>query len=183
METQLTLRLPIISERRRAYNREYRIKNRHKLAAYLKKNAERIRGRLRAATKRYRLRHRAKVLATQRAWHKRTYRANPQHRLKMLVNTAAKRMVRSGWTKRHRCAEMIGCTWEQLRTHLESQFKSGMTWDNQGQFGWHIDHIRPLSSFDLTQPGQMAAAMHYTNLQPLWWRENIVKGGKWEQCG
>lgn len=63
----------------------------------------------------------------------------------------------------------------ELIVHLESKFRPGMTWENRGKKGWHIDHIKPLSAFDLTDPGQVSDACHYTNLQPLWWKENLDK--------
>jgi hypothetical protein len=59
--------------------------------------------------------------------------------------------------------------------YLESHFKTGMTWENHGKFGWHIDHIIPCASFDLTDLEQQKKCFHYTNFQPLWWRENILK--------
>ena len=72
----------------------------------------------------------------------------------------------------------LGCTLEELKIHLENQFKEGMNWDNWKPDGWHIDHIKPLSKFDLTDPYQFKEAVHYTNLQPLWWQENLKKGNK-----
>lgn len=74
--------------------------------------------------------------------------------------------------------ELLGCTNEELKIYLEALFKEGMTWDNYGRKGWHIDHIIPCCSFDLTQPEQQRKCFHYTNLQPLWWYENCKKGGK-----
>jgi hypothetical protein len=71
----------------------------------------------------------------------------------------------------------LGCTLEDLRQHLESLFKPGMTWENHGS--WHIDHIRPLASFDLTKEENLYKACHYTNLQPLWAKENLKKGSKY----
>jgi len=71
---------------------------------------------------------------------------------------------------------LTGCTWEFLVEYLESKFKPGMTWENRSE--WHIDHIIPLASFDLTDPEQQRAACHYTNLQPLWASENISKGAR-----
>jgi len=53
-----------------------------------------------------------------------------------------------------------------------------MTLDNYGKHTWHIDHIIPISSFDLNDPNQVAIAFHYTNLQPMWAKENISKGAK-----
>jgi len=72
---------------------------------------------------------------------------------------------------------------EDARLHIEGKFKDGMTWDNWGRgWGcrreWHLDHIKPLASFDLTDPEQMAVACHYSNLQPLWAKDNLVKGAK-----
>jgi len=70
----------------------------------------------------------------------------------------------------------LGCSIEKLKLHLEKQFQPGMAWENQGQ--WHIDHIIPLSKFDLTDRGQLLKACHFTNLQPLWAKNNLSKGGK-----
>lgn len=69
--------------------------------------------------------------------------------------------------------ELIGCDINSLRVHIESRFTDGMTWDNQGC--WHIDHIRPCASFDLSVPEQQRLCFHYTNLQPLWARDNLAK--------
>ena len=65
------------------------------------------------------------------------------------------------------------------RIYLTTKFKPDMTWENYGQ--WHIDHIRPLSSFNLSDFSQLSTACHYTNLQPLWANENIRKGDKWQK--
>jgi hypothetical protein len=67
---------------------------------------------------------------------------------------------------------------DQLVKHLEKQFKNGMTWENRGFNGWHIDHIIPISSFDLTDIEQQKICFHYSNLQPLWAKENILKSNK-----
>lgn len=72
--------------------------------------------------------------------------------------------------------KLIGCSIEFLKEHLEKRFKSGMTWDNYGL--WHIDHIRPCASFDLSKPCQQHKCFHYTNLQPLWAEENLKKSDK-----
>jgi hypothetical protein len=71
---------------------------------------------------------------------------------------------------------VLGCTRNELMEHLQKQFTNGMTWENYGQ--WHIDHIIPLASFDLTELEQFKKACHYTNLQPLWAKDNISKSDK-----
>lgn len=74
---------------------------------------------------------------------------------------------------------LLGCDLETLKKHLEGQFSDEMSWGNYGYRGWHIDHRRPCSSFDLTDPEQQRACFHYSNLQPLWRVENQSKGAKW----
>lgn len=75
-------------------------------------------------------------------------------------------------------AQMLGCTWTEFLQHIERQFKPGMTWQNRGQRGWQFDHIKPLSSFDLTDESQLREACHFTNVQPLWAAENARKGAR-----
>lgn len=84
----------------------------------------------------------------------------------------------SGLSKSNTTLHLLGCTIEDLRVHLEAQFQSGMTWDNYGE--WHIDHKKPCASFDLTDSNQQKQCFHYTNLQPLWAIDNLIKSKKWE---
>ena len=72
----------------------------------------------------------------------------------------------------------LGCTIPELKQYLESKFQEGMTWDNWGVHGWHIDHIIPLASFDLSDRERFLKACHYTNLQPLWAKDNLSKGDR-----
>ena len=74
--------------------------------------------------------------------------------------------------------ELTGCDRIELREHFESLFTDGMSWDNHSLLGWHIDHIRPCSGFDLTDPEQQKICFHYSNLQPLWAKDNLKKGAK-----
>jgi len=76
------------------------------------------------------------------------------------------------------CMELTGTSVAGLRAHLESLFKSGMTWENYGFWGWHIDHIKPICTFDLKSSEQQRACFHYSNLQPLWQAENLAKSRK-----
>jgi hypothetical protein len=72
--------------------------------------------------------------------------------------------------------EIIGCSPDVLRKHLEKKFTDGMSWDNHGLFGWHIDHIIPLSSAKTKE--ELYKLCHYSNLQPLWAKENLRKSNK-----
>jgi hypothetical protein len=74
--------------------------------------------------------------------------------------------------------ELLGCDWETVRMYIAKQFRDGMTWENYGRKGWHIDHILPCASFDLTKIDEQKKCFHYTNLQPLWWWENLKKSDK-----
>jgi hypothetical protein len=92
--------------------------------------------------------------------------------------------VKKNWIfKKKECAislEYLGCSVEEFRLYIESKFKEGMTWDNWGAKDgeWQLDHIKPLSAFDLTEPEQLAIVCHYSNIQPLWVKENAKKGSK-----
>lgn len=91
-----------------------------------------------------------------------------KNRLNIEVNKCAKTI------------ELLGCSIFELKTYIESKFLPGMTWDNHG-FGddkWHIDHILPCASFDLTQESEQRKCFHYTNLQPLWQFDNLSKNDK-----
>ena len=95
-----------------------------------------------------------------------------------LIHTIRVRIkdVLRGHSKSNSTINMLGCTIEELWKHLESTFKPGMTKENHGK--WHVDHIIPCSSFDLTKPEEQAKCFHYTNLQALWSHENLLKGAK-----
>jgi hypothetical protein len=74
--------------------------------------------------------------------------------------------------------ELLGCTIEELKQYLEPQFTEGMSWDNYGRYGWHMDHIIPCSIFDMSDPIEQKQCFHYTNLQPLWAKDNLSKGNR-----
>lgn len=107
------------------------------------------------------------------------YRNDPHYRMTILMRTRIGKLIKRG-DKAARTTELLGCDRDEFIAHIEKSFKPGMTWDNWSTHGWHVDHIRPLISFDLNDPEQQKAAFHYTNLQPLWAVENILKGGKYE---
>ena len=83
--------------------------------------------------------------------------------------------------KSNRTKKLTGCELPFLKGYLEAKFTEGMTWENHGS--WHVDHIRSCCSFDLTQEEEQKKCFHYTNLQPLWARDNLSKEGKFEDLG
>ena len=72
--------------------------------------------------------------------------------------------------------KLLGCSLDLLRLHLQSKFQPGMSFSNYGK--WHIDHIIPCASFDLSKKNEQAKCFHYTNLQPLWAEDNFKKSDK-----
>lgn len=84
----------------------------------------------------------------------------------------------SGRYKKSSTEKYLGCSFEELKIHLESQFTPEINWTNYGMYGWHIDHIIPLSAFDLSVESNLYKAWHYLNLRPLWSTDNLRKGKK-----
>lgn len=111
-----------------------------------------------------------------REYFRNRFHTDIQHRLKVSLRTRLSRAIKRK-CMRDASVTCLGCTLSGLVWHLESLFQSGMTWENRGRVGWHIDHIKPLAAFDLTDPVQLGAACHYTNLQPLW-ADNMKKRDK-----
>jgi len=81
-------------------------------------------------------------------------------------------------SKSAKTTELLGCTIEEARDWLEMLWEPGMSWSNYGRKGWHIDHVEPCSSFDLSDPSQQRKCFHFSNLSPLWWYDNLSKHSK-----
>lgn len=130
----------------------------------------------------WRIRNRDQIASKMKAWRRsaegRAYfkrvRSEPMNKI---ANNIRRRL--RDYTRSRGCTfiQLIGCTASDLRRHLEIQMDSGMGWHNYGK--WHVDHIRPLASFDLRDPAQVREANHYTNLRPLWAVDNLRKGARW----
>jgi hypothetical protein len=114
------------------------------------------------------------------ACNKRSYmaiRSNPAKLIKTRIRQRIQQAIRNigvGVAVRSGKFRYLGCTGEEAACYLQQQFKGCMSWDNYGT-AWHIDHVFPLASYDLSQEEERAKAFHYTNLQPLWARSNIKK--------
>lgn len=108
------------------------------------------------------------------------YRENsPGAAIALRIRTRIASALRRQSARKHSgLTDVLGCSIEQLREHLERQFKPSMTWDNRNL--WHIDHIIPCASFDLTDAEQQKLCFHYSNLQPLWAADNLQKSDRIE---
>ena len=105
------------------------------------------------------------------------YKTDIQFRLKLAIRNRTKQVLK-GKNKSERTLNLLGCSFDELQIYFEQQFTKGMTWENYGQ--WHIDHIRPCANFDLSDSDQQKQCFHYTNLQPLWALDNLLKSNKYE---
>jgi len=160
-------------EERRTYKKEYYGNNKEKMN---KKSKE------------YSKNNRDKINKTRR-----TYISSENAKIANLSRCRILLAVKAGGAKK--CAstkKLLGCTIIFYREYIESKFTKGMTWENQGNVGWHFDHIRPCNSFHLQDPAQQYACFNYTNIQPLWattaiamsygegpeYVGNLEKGGK-----
>lgn len=115
---------------------------------------------------------------SQRATYQRLRRAvDPNFRLLQNLRAGISRTILRN-QKVSATLELVGCSLDELRAHLKKQFTRDMSWDNYGE--WHIDHIRPCSSFDLTKASEQKKCFNYRNLQPLWAKDNLIKGAKYD---
>jgi hypothetical protein len=145
-------------EKKKLYDKEYRIKNKERRDINRKKYNENNRDKL-------------------NQW----YRNKKETDILFKLNHTMRNRIRNflkikNWDKQKSTYDMIGCSPEFLKEHLEKQFKDTMSWENKGE--WHIDHIIPLSSAKTED--ELYEICHYTNLQPLWANENLKKGKNYE---
>lgn len=100
------------------------------------------------------------------------------HRLAGSLRARIRQAIkRDKTTKSFSTMKLVGCTIEELKNHLKSQFDNKMNWQNYGS--WHVDHIIPVTAFNLSDPEQQKECFHFTNLQPLWGTENLRKSNKY----
>ena len=145
-----------LKEKRRMYNLEHQKEN----SAYRKRYAEA---------------HKKEIAIQKAKWHKKQMAENINYKLSAyLRNRATKATKRK--TKVGSFVRDLGCSMGQFRLFVENQFEEGMTWDNYGK--WHLDHVMPLSSFDLTKRAEFLTACNWLNYQPLWATNNLKKGSR-----
>lgn len=168
-------------EESKRLSREYELANPVKVKAARRRHYLRNREIILLKSKAYRAINRVKI--NQRRAQK--CRENVQFRLAHNMRSRLRdAIVRAGAVKCATSFQIVGCSVAELISHIETQFKPGMTWANWGVYRrggpitWHIDHIRPCSAFDLTGPEQQRLCFGWRNLQPLWAPENITKSNR-----
>jgi len=141
-----------------AHNKRYKQNNREKCNASARKREKR-----------------PEFKKKRRASRKKRYHSDPQYKLTRRLRARLRHALK-GKLKSASTMKLLGCSYSHAQNHLEKQFISGMTWENQGK--WHVDHMMPCASFDLSCPEHQRRCFHYTNLQPMWGKENKSKGDK-----
>ena len=136
---------------------------------YLTENKAKVQ----AQCKKYELENKEKI----KRYKKNKRETDPNYKLACNLRRRLKRALKNK-QKVGSAIRDLGCSVNELKLHLENQFQPGMTWNNHSPTGWHIDHIIPLSAFNLENKTELLKACHYTNLQPLWAADNIFKGKK-----
>ena len=165
-ESQRSARLSYLREYRKHYAKKHKLK----IAEQARTRYAQNRDYLLEQGRCYRVRNRDAIRVKRRIYLQSRPAAVVASRLRHRVYLAIRK---AGARKSKRTIHLTGCTNEFLASWLESQFSRGMTWENAGE--WHIDHILPCAAFDIADEGQQEVAFHYTNLRPLWGKENAAK--------
>lgn len=108
-----------------------------------------------------------------RQYNKTRCRLDPYFRLRVYLRIRMNQVL-CGTKKSASTEKLVGCSIRQLKQSIERQFLPGMTWNNRGRVEgtWQLHHKKPCASFDLTDPIQQRDCFHYTNLQPLWYKDH-----------
>jgi hypothetical protein len=159
--------------RRKVYREQCADKVKQQKILYYQQNKELVQQKV----KKYQELNKVAIRQRKRTYSNKQRAVNLQFRIKEVLRSRLVKLLKNK-PKVGSAVQDLGCSIDQLKAHLESQFQPGMSWESYGKCGWHIDHIKPLASFDLTDENQLKQACHYTNLQPLWARDNLSKGAK-----
>ena len=145
-----------------------------------KNHWDKLRNECKICLARYRKKNRKELTRKQLIYEKKRKKTDPNFKLACTLRSrigSVLSKIKQG--KYMHTMELVGCTIDELKQHLESQFDEGMTWENHGL--WHIDHIIPCCSFDLTKKIDQQVCFNWSNLQPMWGEENLSKSGKYDQ--
>jgi hypothetical protein len=124
----------------------------------------------------YRKKTRDHIKEYKRNWEQNRAKTHPEFRIKVALRRRVHQVIKHGFKSDH-TLNLLGCSFEYFIAYIESKFQDGMTLQNYGE--WHIDHIRPCASFDLTDAKEQKKCFNYKNLQPLWAKDNLSKGDKY----
>lgn len=151
-----------------ARSNEYYKQNREQRIEYARLNSKN--------NKDYRKRYMQQFNKNNRSNLRQRYNTDERYRLSVILRKRIYNALK-GNKKSGNSMELLGCTIEEYKSYLEALFKPGMSWSNQGSV-WHIDHIKPIFSFNLLIPEEQFAAFNYRNTQPLFVKENLSKSWK-----
>ena len=122
-------------------------------------------------------RKREEIIEQCKKYNKRRYQGDPYFRTVFNTRSRMSRILRNiNVGNKNKFYDLLGCTKNEFIVYFENLFTDGMSWDNHGE--WHIDHIKPMAKFNLNVDDQRNKCFHYTNLQPLWAKDNLKKGDK-----
>lgn len=169
----------LIKEKMRNYAKRRRAECGDHIRALEKAKRVRLRPRRREYEKRYYAANRERIREREKIWSKKKRAANPTFRLCENMSSGIWQSLKNGKQGR-KWESLVGYTAAELIAHLEARFLPGMTWENYGKFGWHVDHIRPISSFSFASVDdpEFKKCWALENLRPLWWDDNIRKKDK-----
>jgi hypothetical protein len=156
-----------------AYNKLHYENNKDHVRAVHKSYYNRTTEKSKDRTRNYREKNGDRI----RARHLERSKTDEQYRLSRNLRYRIYSAIKYGY-KAASSQILLGCSIQFLKQYLEMQFLTGMEWSNYGKL-WHIDHIRPCASFNLTDPEQQKECFYYMNLQPLWAVDNLKKGSKY----
>ena len=166
--------------------KKYRQNNKEAIAEYKKKYLQKNKEAVAEYNKEYNQKNKERRAEYNKEYRKNKYNTNLDYKFQNILRSALYRNLKRYLIKEtnpefsytEASSSLLGCTVEELKTHIENQFEDGMTWENWKYDGWHLDHIIPCSSFDLTKKKEQKKCFHYTNLQPLWAEDNLSKSSK-----
>ena len=162
------------------YGKEYREKNKNEIRKYIREYMKKYRGD-NEKHKKYQREYMKKYMYNEKCKNvrndsrKKRYNNDILFKLKVIIRNSINRRI-TNKSKSTTSEKILGCSIEDFKIYIENKFTEGMSWDNYGMFGWHLDHIIPLSSAKTEE--DVYRLNHYTNFQPLWAEENMEKSNK-----
>lgn len=169
---------------RSAYNKAYRAVDNHKEKANARKAIyyRDHREKEIAYAKAYNAKHKEKIKIYNRTYGCKRRKIDPNYKLRCSMSRSISTSL-SGNKSGRSWERLVSYTLEELKKHIEKQFTEGMTWNNYGKKGWHIDHKIPQSVFNFIKPEHrdFKRCWALNNLQPMWAKDNMTKKAKLEK--